>query len=125
MGRRRPGAIVEDEFLVPGAYRERRPDFGGHVGLGDMAAFLPGEIEVTELVDVEDEQGTVVVEDVEDLETEPSLVVPKVWDTVEAVYLEPKLGAPVLLRSQGDAKWGRNGQVAASLRLAGCLCLHA
>ena len=76
-------------------------------------------------MDVPDEQGTVVIEDVEDLEPELSLLVPEVWDTVDAVDLEPKLGAPVLLRSQGDAKWGRNGQVAASLRLAGCLCLHA
>ena len=81
-------------------------DFGGRVGLRDMASPLAREIEVPELADVGDEQGTVAVEDVEDLEPELSLLVPEVWYTVDAVYLEPKLGAPVLLRSQGDAKWG-------------------
>ena len=72
---RLPGAVVEDEVLVERADGERMRNFGGGVGRGDMAAGIVGE--VAELVDVGDEQGAVAVEDIQDLEPEPGLQIPR------------------------------------------------
>ena len=85
--RRRLHAVVEDHVLVNWADREQGDDLGGAVVRWGVAGLGGGAMEVLKLVDIGDEQGGVVVEDVEN----PGRICtqPEVWYVVRAANLEP------------------------------------
>ena len=110
-------AIVQEEVEIGGADGEREGDLGVGVARRNMAevffADAGEDIEVTELVDVRDEQRIVAVEDVEDLDPITELVVAEVWSVVAADNLESKPAAfalRCLLRHDGERR--RDGHLA-------------